>query len=118
MTDKSKNQVHFRWLPLLNDFQRCHGMSWGSTVLAWMYHSLFSTTHRDTIDIAKCTPLSLLDIPKIFSVVSTQETGSDVSHGRELNILLHKLRHCMTQQSRDQYNQRAFGGVYHWISYS
>ncbi|RYR51326.1 hypothetical protein Ahy_A06g026345 [Arachis hypogaea] len=36
MTNKSNNLVHLRWLPLLQDFQRCLGLSWDSAVLAWM----------------------------------------------------------------------------------
>ncbi|XP_057740615.1 serine/threonine-protein phosphatase 7 long form homolog [Arachis stenosperma] len=30
-TDKSNNTVHLRWLPLLDDFERCHRLSWGSS---------------------------------------------------------------------------------------
>ncbi|RYR12243.1 hypothetical protein Ahy_B04g069770 [Arachis hypogaea] len=57
LTDKSNNTVHLRWLPLLDDFERCRSMSWDSAVLAWTYNSLCSATHRSTIDIAGCTPL-------------------------------------------------------------
>ncbi|RYR25442.1 hypothetical protein Ahy_B02g059191 [Arachis hypogaea] len=57
LTDKSNNLVHLRWLPLLQDFERCHGLSWGSAVLAWIYHSLCFAAHRGTTDIAGCTPL-------------------------------------------------------------
>ncbi|RYR07322.1 hypothetical protein Ahy_B05g074652 [Arachis hypogaea] len=39
MTDKSNNHIHIRWLPLLDDFERCRILSWGSVVLAWTYHS-------------------------------------------------------------------------------
>ncbi|RYR54541.1 hypothetical protein Ahy_A06g029847 [Arachis hypogaea] len=38
-------------------FERCRGLSWGSAVLAWTYHSLCSTTHQGTTDIAGCSPL-------------------------------------------------------------
>ncbi|RYR43867.1 hypothetical protein Ahy_A08g040260 [Arachis hypogaea] len=46
MTDKSNNLVHLRWPSLLADFQTCRGLSWGSAVLAWTYHSLRSAAHR------------------------------------------------------------------------
>ncbi|RYR33003.1 hypothetical protein Ahy_A10g047533 [Arachis hypogaea] len=49
--------VHIRWLPLLADFGRCNGLSCGSAVLAWTYYSLCHAVHRDTTDIARCTPL-------------------------------------------------------------
>ncbi|RYR15646.1 hypothetical protein Ahy_B04g072534 [Arachis hypogaea] len=57
MTEKSTNQVHLQWLPLLEDFQRFRALSWGLAVLAWTYHSLCSATHRATIDITGCTLL-------------------------------------------------------------
>ncbi|RYQ85349.1 hypothetical protein Ahy_B10g104893 [Arachis hypogaea] len=55
--NKSNNQVHIRCLPLLADFERGRSMSWEFAMLAWAYHSLCSTTHRSTIDIAGCMPL-------------------------------------------------------------
>ncbi|RYQ93003.1 hypothetical protein Ahy_B09g099260 [Arachis hypogaea] len=61
MTDKSNTQVHIRWLSLLDNFGRCSGLSWGSTVLAWTYHSLCLAAHRDTTNIARC--ISLLWCP-------------------------------------------------------
>ncbi|RYR03530.1 hypothetical protein Ahy_B06g082554 [Arachis hypogaea] len=82
MTDKSNNQVHLWWLPFRDDFQRCHFLSWGSAVLVWTYHSLCSTTHRATTDIAGYTPLL------ISSVVSTRVTDLYVSHGCEDLCLL------------------------------
>ncbi|RYR73418.1 hypothetical protein Ahy_A02g007760 [Arachis hypogaea] len=57
LTDKLKNTVHLRWLPLLDDFERCRMLSWGSAVLAWTYHSLCHIAHHRTTDIAGCTPL-------------------------------------------------------------
>ncbi|RYQ82903.1 hypothetical protein Ahy_B10g101488 [Arachis hypogaea] len=39
------------------DFGRCSGLSWGSAVLAWTYHSLCHAARRNTTDIAGCTPL-------------------------------------------------------------
>ncbi|RYQ85634.1 hypothetical protein Ahy_B10g105205 [Arachis hypogaea] len=57
MTNKSNNQVHIGWLPLLDNFARCRGLSWGSAMLAWTYHSLCYAAHRNTTDIAGCTPL-------------------------------------------------------------
>ncbi|RYR16538.1 hypothetical protein Ahy_B04g073583 [Arachis hypogaea] len=52
LTDKSNNTVHLRWLPLLDDFERCRSLSWGSIVLAWTYHSLCHAAHCHIIDIA------------------------------------------------------------------
>ncbi|RYR27972.1 hypothetical protein Ahy_B01g052048 [Arachis hypogaea] len=55
MTDKSNNQVYIRWLPLLADFERCHGMSWdplclhGRTTLYAMQH----------IEIPRTLPVAL-----------------------------------------------------------
>ncbi|RYR21183.1 hypothetical protein Ahy_B03g066453 [Arachis hypogaea] len=57
MIDRSNNQVHLRWLPLLDDFQRCRSLFWGSAVLVWAYHFLCSAAHCSIIDIARCTPL-------------------------------------------------------------
>ncbi|RYR68067.1 hypothetical protein Ahy_A03g014531 [Arachis hypogaea] len=57
MTNKSNNQVHIRWFPLLADFGMCNRLSWGSAVLAWTYHSLCHATRHDTRNIASCTPL-------------------------------------------------------------
>ncbi|RYQ93247.1 hypothetical protein Ahy_B09g099517 [Arachis hypogaea] len=57
LTDKLNNTVHLRWLPLLDDFERCRRLSWGSAVLAWTYHSLCHAAHRRTTDITGCTPL-------------------------------------------------------------
>ncbi|RYR71096.1 hypothetical protein Ahy_A02g005393 isoform B [Arachis hypogaea] len=62
MMDKSNNLVHLQWLPLLVDFRMCRGLSWGSAVLAWTYHSLCSAAHRGTTDIAGCTPLLMSSI--------------------------------------------------------
>ncbi|RYR01478.1 hypothetical protein Ahy_B06g080350 [Arachis hypogaea] len=36
--DASDSRVHIRWLPLLEDLDACGRLSWGSAVLAWMYH--------------------------------------------------------------------------------
>ncbi|RYR11196.1 hypothetical protein Ahy_B05g079669 [Arachis hypogaea] len=62
MIDKSNNQVHLRWLSLLDDFQKCRALSWGSAVLVLTYHSLCSVAlaHRATTDIAECIPLLFL----------------------------------------------------------
>ncbi|RYR38815.1 hypothetical protein Ahy_A09g044036 [Arachis hypogaea] len=32
MADKSNNEAYLRWLPLQEDFVRCHSRSWGSAV--------------------------------------------------------------------------------------
>ncbi|RYR77739.1 hypothetical protein Ahy_A01g002329 [Arachis hypogaea] len=53
----SVHKVYIRWLPLLEDFERCHSLPWGSVVLVWTYHSLCSVAHRSTNDIAGYTPL-------------------------------------------------------------
>ncbi|KAL4277157.1 hypothetical protein AHAS_Ahas20G0279100 [Arachis hypogaea] len=56
-TDKSANLVSLRWLPLLEDFDSCRWLSWGSALLSYTYHSLCSTARRDMADIARCMPL-------------------------------------------------------------
>ncbi|QHO49067.1 uncharacterized protein DS421_1g10740 [Arachis hypogaea] len=66
MTDKSSNLVYLRWLPLLQDFERCRGLSWGPAVLTWTYHSLCSVAHQDTTDIAACTLLLMSGIYQKF----------------------------------------------------
>ncbi|KAL4306378.1 hypothetical protein AHAS_Ahas16G0172300 [Arachis hypogaea] len=57
LTNKSNNTVHLRWLPLLDDFERCRRFSWDSVVLAWTYHSLCHAAHCQTTNIMGCTPL-------------------------------------------------------------
>ncbi|QHO17143.1 uncharacterized protein DS421_10g309670 [Arachis hypogaea] len=57
LTDKSNNLVHVQWLPLLQDFEECRALSWGSAVLAWTYQSLCLVAQRGVMDIAGCTPL-------------------------------------------------------------
>ncbi|RYQ99049.1 hypothetical protein Ahy_B07g086900 [Arachis hypogaea] len=57
MTVKSNNLVHLLWLPLLQDFEKWHGLSWGSAVLAWTYHSLYFAAHRGMTNIVGYKPL-------------------------------------------------------------
>ncbi|RYR29880.1 hypothetical protein Ahy_B01g054476 [Arachis hypogaea] len=73
------HEVHIKWLPLLEDFERCHSLSWGSAVLVWTYHFLCSVAHRFTNDVAEYTPLL------IFSVVSTQEIDFNIFAVREFD---------------------------------
>ncbi|RYR42123.1 hypothetical protein Ahy_A08g038580 [Arachis hypogaea] len=40
----SDSRVHIRWLPLLEDLDACGRLSWGSAVLAWMYHQMCRAT--------------------------------------------------------------------------
>ncbi|RYQ96788.1 hypothetical protein Ahy_B08g092661 [Arachis hypogaea] len=39
-TDKSANLLPLRWLSLLEDFDACRRLSWGSALLSHTYHSL------------------------------------------------------------------------------
>ncbi|RYR42068.1 hypothetical protein Ahy_A08g038515 [Arachis hypogaea] len=57
LSNKSNNTVHLRWMPFLDDFERCRRLSCGSAVLAWTYHSFCHAAHCWTTDIAGCTPL-------------------------------------------------------------
>ncbi|RYR28852.1 hypothetical protein Ahy_B01g053047 [Arachis hypogaea] len=42
----SDYRVHIRWLPLLKDLETCGGLSWGSTVLAWLYRQMCRATEH------------------------------------------------------------------------
>ena len=44
--DTTTNKVHLRWLPLLEDLDVCGAMSWGSTVLAYLYMVLYKNQHH------------------------------------------------------------------------
>ncbi|RYR24873.1 hypothetical protein Ahy_B02g058432 [Arachis hypogaea] len=68
MTELSNNQVHIRWLLLLEDFERCRRLSWESSVLAWTYHLLCFAAHRSTTNIAGCTLLLVSWIYHRFSL--------------------------------------------------
>ncbi|XP_072073473.1 serine/threonine-protein phosphatase 7 long form homolog [Arachis hypogaea] len=67
LTDKSNNQVHVRWLPLLWDFAECRALSCGSVMLAWTYQSLYLAAQRSVTDIVGCTPLLMSWIYQRFS---------------------------------------------------
>ena len=49
--DYSTNLVPLRWLPLLEDFDACGVMSWGSTVLAFLYRELYKVATMQTTQI-------------------------------------------------------------------
>ncbi|RYR34080.1 hypothetical protein Ahy_A10g048799 [Arachis hypogaea] len=52
--DASDSRVHIRWLPLPEDLDRCGGLSWGSDVLAWMYHQMCRATEHDQCNLGGC----------------------------------------------------------------
>ena len=58
--DKSGNNMHLLFLPLLADFEMAGQYSWGSAGLAWLYREMCRASHRDVTDIAG--PLLLLQL--------------------------------------------------------
>ncbi|RYR01165.1 hypothetical protein Ahy_B06g080011 [Arachis hypogaea] len=107
MTDKSNNQVYLRWLSLLDYFERCRNLSWGSVVLAWTYDSVFSAAHRDTIDIAGCTPLVVSWIYHKFSQWCPPER----------HVLTYPMAVWPSKVGTST-NKESSDGVWRWISYS
>ena len=59
-SDYSKNKVYRRWLPLLEDFDVCGAMSWGSIVPAYLYRPLYS------IFMMQTTLSELLQVLRVF----------------------------------------------------
>ncbi|KAL4306951.1 hypothetical protein AHAS_Ahas16G0229600 [Arachis hypogaea] len=53
-TNKSAFLVSFRWLPLLEDFDRCRRLCWGFELLSHTYHSLYDIAWCDVMDIIRC----------------------------------------------------------------
>ena len=46
--DYSKKKVYVRWVTLLEDFDICGAMSWGSVVLTYLYRFLYSVSIMQT----------------------------------------------------------------------
>ncbi|KAK5818493.1 hypothetical protein PVK06_023432 [Gossypium arboreum] len=57
MPNSKNNKVHLQYLPLLADLCNVHSYSWGSTVLAMLYHKLCRTTKPNAVDIGGCLVL-------------------------------------------------------------
>ena len=53
----STNLIPLRWLPLLEDFDACGAMPWGSTVLAFLYRELYKV---ETVQIIQFRGYSTL----------------------------------------------------------
>ncbi|RYR07717.1 hypothetical protein Ahy_B05g075133 [Arachis hypogaea] len=87
MTDK--------WLPLLADFGRCSGLSWGSVT----YHSLCHAACRDTTGIAGCTLLLMSLIYHKFS-----QRRPENSHILTFPLAMRLIG--MSHQTRDHHAQR------------
>ncbi|XP_012453465.1 protein MAIN-LIKE 1-like [Gossypium raimondii] len=49
--------IHLKYLPLLKDFSRAGSYSWGSTVLAILYHELCRATKHGVINMVCCQGL-------------------------------------------------------------
>jgi len=43
-SDYFTNKVHLRWLLILEDFDTCCAMSWGSVVLTYLYMELYKVS--------------------------------------------------------------------------
>ncbi|RYR46093.1 hypothetical protein Ahy_A07g031842 [Arachis hypogaea] len=56
--DASDCQVHIRWLFLLEDLEMCGGLSWGSAVLAWLYHQMCRATEHGLRNLGGCKFIS------------------------------------------------------------
>ncbi|KAL4381487.1 hypothetical protein AHAS_Ahas04G0138400 [Arachis hypogaea] len=56
-TNKSASLVPLRWLQLLEDFDSCKRLLWGSALLLHTNYSLCSAVWRDMINIVRCVPL-------------------------------------------------------------
>ncbi|MFQ6622512.1 hypothetical protein Gotur_002191, partial [Gossypium turneri] len=54
MPNANNNRVHLMYLPLLTDLQNVSSYSWGSAVLAMLYHELCRMTKPSAIDIGGC----------------------------------------------------------------
>nr|XP_025680271.1 protein MAINTENANCE OF MERISTEMS-like [Arachis hypogaea] len=59
--DASDSQVHIRWLPLLEDLKTYGQLSWGSAVLAWLYHQMCRATEHGQRNLGGCVSLLLSD---------------------------------------------------------
>lgn len=53
-TDHSGSQIHLMYLPLIQDFARCRGMSWGSAVLAYLFRELCKACRMGVEENAGC----------------------------------------------------------------
>ncbi|XP_020272039.1 protein MAIN-LIKE 1-like [Asparagus officinalis] len=58
--DSSKDKVHARWLPLLEDLDTCGTKSWGSAVLAYLYREILKVALMQNRELKGC--LSLLQV--------------------------------------------------------
>ncbi|KAG8485738.1 hypothetical protein CXB51_019089 [Gossypium anomalum] len=72
MPNLNNNKVHLQYLPLLADLHNVRSYSWGSAVLAMLYHELCRTTKPDAVDLGGCLVLlqlwALYRIPFLASV--------------------------------------------------
>ncbi|MED6110172.1 hypothetical protein PIB30_040507 [Stylosanthes scabra] len=54
---QTNNIASLRWVPLLEDFDKCSRFSWGSVVLCSTYHALSYASNRATREISGFLPL-------------------------------------------------------------
>ncbi|RYR20831.1 hypothetical protein Ahy_B03g066072 [Arachis hypogaea] len=47
------------WLPLLEDLDTCGRLSWGSAMLAWLYHQMCRATEHSQCNLGCCVSLLL-----------------------------------------------------------
>ncbi|XP_016667283.2 protein MAINTENANCE OF MERISTEMS-like [Gossypium hirsutum] len=57
MLNNTSNKVHLKYLPLSEDFSRAGSYSWGSAVLAALYHELCRATKHEVRNMAGCLGL-------------------------------------------------------------
>ncbi|RYR43971.1 hypothetical protein Ahy_A08g040351 [Arachis hypogaea] len=57
--DTSDSMMHIRWLPLLEDLERCGRLSWGSAMLAWLYRQMCQVTNYRQQNLGGCSSLLL-----------------------------------------------------------
>ncbi|XP_015972334.1 serine/threonine-protein phosphatase 7 long form homolog [Arachis duranensis] len=85
MTDKSNNLVHLRWLPLLQDFWAVLGVILGLGCADLdVSVTVFDGTPRRHGHCWLHSAIDIMDIPEIFSVVSTRARDLHLSDNYEV----------------------------------
>jgi len=68
--DYLTNRVYLRWLPILEDFDACSDMSWGSIVLAFLYKELYKvSTMRTSQFHGNSTLLQVIWVTNLFMLI-------------------------------------------------
>ncbi|XP_025670677.1 protein MAIN-LIKE 2-like [Arachis hypogaea] len=73
--DKSGNRIHIWWLPFVARLDDMGSYSWGSAVLAWLYHCMCWVVNRNVTNLAG--PLQLLQAWIFWQFPSLRPQGFD-----------------------------------------